>query len=75
MDPRRQSFWDLHDFSAGHGLEVGPLHRPIIGKDEGDVSYVALEMHQGAIISGQMRPLMVGAEEEKPLLKLASKSA
>ena len=40
MDARRQSFWALHDFSVGHGLEVGPLHRPIIDKDEGDVSYV-----------------------------------
>jgi hypothetical protein len=34
------------------------------------VSYKALEMHQGAIISGQLRPL-VGADE-KPLLKLAA---
>jgi cytoskeletal protein CcmA (bactofilin family) len=44
-------------------------------KIEGDVSYIALEMHQGAMISGQLRPLAMGAEGEKPLLKLASKSA
>lgn len=37
---------------------------------EGDVSYRALEMHQGALISGQLRP-MLGADE-KPLLKLAA---
>lgn len=37
---------------------------------EGDVSYHALEMHQGAVISGQLKPLAVG--EEKPLLKLAA---
>lgn len=37
---------------------------------EGDVCYKALEMHQGAIISGQLRPLLVG--DEKPLLKLAA---
>jgi len=37
---------------------------------EGDVCYRALEMHQGAIISGQLRPLLVG--DEKPLLKLAA---
>jgi len=50
---------------------------------EGDVSYVALEIHQGATISGQLRPLAAGvaatssatAEEEKPTLKLATKSA
>ncbi|HSV78899.1 MAG TPA: polymer-forming cytoskeletal protein [Ramlibacter sp.] len=52
---------------------------------EGDVSYVALEMHQGATISGQLRPLAAGvttsstatatAEDEKPTLKLATKSA
>jgi hypothetical protein len=40
VDPRRQLYWDLHDFSDGHGLEVGPLHRPMIQRDEGDVSYV-----------------------------------
>jgi hypothetical protein len=29
-------------------------------------------MHQGAVISGQLRPLMQA--EEKPLLKLAAKN-
>lgn len=38
---------------------------------EGDVSYKALEMHQGAVISGQLKPLVDG--DEKPLLKLAAK--
>jgi len=40
---------------------------------EGDVSYKALEMHQGATIEGQLRPLM--GETEKPTLKLASNGA
>jgi cytoskeletal protein CcmA (bactofilin family) len=38
---------------------------------EGDVSYKALEMHQGATISGQLKP-MLGAVEDKPALKLAA---
>jgi cytoskeletal protein CcmA (bactofilin family) len=64
-----------------NGTVRGPVHaRELLelqpkAKIEGDVSYVALEMHQGAVISGQLRPLMVGAEEEKPLLKLATKNA
>jgi cytoskeletal protein CcmA (bactofilin family) len=33
---------------------------------EGDVFYKALEMHQGAVIAGQLKPLEEG---EKPLLK------
>ncbi len=37
---------------------------------DGDVHYTALEMHQGAIISGQLRPL--AQAEEKPTLKLAA---
>ena len=42
---------------------------------EGDVSYRALEMHQGATISGQLKP-MVGAEaENKPTLKLAANNS
>jgi cytoskeletal protein CcmA (bactofilin family) len=43
---------------------------------EGDVQYVALEMHQGATICGQLRPMVSAAsDEEKPLLKLATKNA
>ncbi len=38
----------------------------------GDVHYTALEMHQGAIISGQMRPLSVPEAEAKPTLMLAA---
>ena len=38
---------------------------------EGDVSYKSLEMHQGATITGQLKP-MGGEMEDKPTLKLAS---
>ena len=41
---------------------------------EGDVSYKALEMHQGATISGQLLPLAEGAGD-KPTLKLAANNA
>jgi cytoskeletal protein CcmA (bactofilin family) len=66
-----------------NGTVRGPVHaRELLelqpkAKIEGDVTYVALEMHQGAVISGQLRPLMAEAAsgEEKPLLKLAAKSA
>lgn len=50
---------------AGELLELQPKARI-----NGDVHYKALEIHQGAVISGQMRPL--DAIEEKPLLKLAA---
>ena len=67
-----------------NGTVRGPVHaRELLelqpkARIEGDVSYIALEMHQGATISGQLRPLMAGSgtgEDEKPLLKLAAKSA
>jgi cytoskeletal protein CcmA (bactofilin family) len=50
---------------AGMMLELQPKARI-----EGDVHYRALEMHQGAIIAGQLRPQTVG--EGKPVLKLAA---
>lgn len=50
---------------ARHLLELQPKSRI-----EGDVQYAALEMHQGALIAGQLRPLL--EEEEKPALKLAA---
>lgn len=72
--------------SADHVIINGTVRGPVHAREllelqpkariEGDVSYVALEMHQGATISGQLRPLTsAGADEEKPLLKLAAKSA
>ena len=72
---------------ADHVIINGTVRGPVYAREllelqpkariEGDVSYVSLEMHQGATISGQMKPLVAGAagEEEKPLLKLAAKSA
>ena len=50
---------------ARHLLELQPKSRI-----EGDVQYAALEMHQGALIAGQLRPLLEDAE--KPALKLAA---
>ena len=72
--------------SADHVIINGTVRGPVNAREllelqpkariEGDVSYVALEMHQGATISGQLRPLTsTAADEEKPLLKLAAKSA
>lgn len=45
-------------------LELQPLARIV-----GDVRYEVLEMHQGATIDGELRPLKA---EEKPSLKLAA---
>jgi cytoskeletal protein CcmA (bactofilin family) len=45
-------------------LELQPKARIV-----GDVRYAALEMHQGATIEGELRPLNV---EEKPALTLAA---
>jgi cytoskeletal protein CcmA (bactofilin family) len=46
-------------------LELQPKARVV-----GDVHYISLEMHQGATITGQLRPSL--AEELKPALKLAA---
>lgn len=63
-----------------NGRVVGPVHASELlelqpkAKIAGDVSYKALEMHQGAVISGQLQPINHDAEE-KPLLKLAANNA
>lgn len=68
---------EIHaDHVIVNGTVRGPVHaRELLelqpkARIEGDVSYRALEMHQGAVIAGQLKPLQVG--EEKPLLKLAA---
>jgi cytoskeletal protein CcmA (bactofilin family) len=45
---------------------------------KGDVQYAALEMHQGAALLGQLRPMAAMTdedEEEKPAIRLAASSA
>jgi len=60
-----------------NGEVVGPVHAAELlelqpkAKITGNVHYKALEMHQGAVIAGQMCPAAV-LVEEKPPLKLAS---
>jgi cytoskeletal protein CcmA (bactofilin family) len=80
---------------ADHVIINGSVKGPVNALDllelqpkariEGDVSYKALEMHQGATIAGQLKPMaattgltgttstpVAVAEEDKPTLKLAA---
>lgn len=72
------------EVQADHVIVNGTVRGPIIAREllelqpnaviHGDVSYRAIEMHKGAIMDGPVKPLMM-EDEEKPLLKLAAKSA
>jgi cytoskeletal protein CcmA (bactofilin family) len=64
-----------------NGAVNGPVHARVMlelqpkARITGDVHYTALEMHQGALIAGQLIPIVGGVEkgeEEKPTLKLAA---
>ncbi len=65
---------------ADHVIINGHVKGPVLAFDllelqpkariEGDVSYKALEMHQGATISGQLKPM--ASMDDKPTLKLAA---
>ena len=67
---------------ADHVILNGHVKGPVFAFDllelqpkariEGDVSYRALEMHQGATISGQLKPMTGVEAEDKPTLKLAA---
>ena len=58
------------------GLVKGPVHAKLMlelqpkARVEGDVFYRTLEMHQGAVIAGQMCPAALA--DLKPTLKLAA---
>ncbi len=62
-----------------NGFVKGPVHAHELlelqpkARIEGDVHYKALEMHQGAVISGQLCPML--GIEEKAILKLAANNA
>jgi cytoskeletal protein CcmA (bactofilin family) len=65
---------------AGHVIINGEVHGPVTSdvllelqpraRIVGDVRYELLEMHQGALIDGELKPLK--AAVEKPALKLAA---
>jgi cytoskeletal protein CcmA (bactofilin family) len=63
-----------------NGRVTGPVHATELlelqpkANIAGDVSYKALEMHQGAVIFGQLRPINQTLEE-KPVLKLAANNS
>ena len=63
-----------------NGRVVGPVHAAELLEMQpkahitGDVFYNALEMHQGAVIAGQLKPTSHDLEE-KPMLKLAANNA
>jgi len=65
---------------AHHVIVNGRIQGAVFAKDllelqpkaqiEGPVEYRALEMHQGALITGQLQPLM--KDVDKPTLTLAA---
>jgi cytoskeletal protein CcmA (bactofilin family) len=61
-----------------NGHVQGPVHASELlelqpkARIQGDVHYKALEMHQGATITGQLRPMLGTGLEDKPTLKLAA---
>jgi len=40
MHRRQRLLWELHDFSVGRGLEVGPLHNRLLYPEQADVHYL-----------------------------------
>jgi cytoskeletal protein CcmA (bactofilin family) len=67
-----------------NGKVTGPIYAGVLLELQpkahlnGDVTYKALEMHQGAIINGQLKPLQAATAvviEEKTPLKLAANNA
>lgn len=65
---------------ADHVIISGSVKGPVLSnmllelqpkaRVEGDVSYRALEMHEGAAVAGQLKPAL--KSDAKPLLKLAA---
>ena len=85
---------EIHaDHVIVNGAVHGPVHARVMlelqpkARIHGDVHYTVLEMHRGALVSGQLRPIVepseavaksdksevsVDGDEEKPTLKLAA---
>ncbi len=40
LNRRQHRLWELHDFSIGRGLEIGPLHNTSVRREHADVKYL-----------------------------------
>jgi SAM-dependent methyltransferase len=49
LERRRALYWELGDFGDGHGLEIGPLHRALVPRDQADVSYLDVRDRAGLV--------------------------
>lgn len=49
LNQRQQVFWSLFDFNDGRGLEVGPLNRPIVERDQASVMYLDVMDREGLV--------------------------
>jgi cytoskeletal protein CcmA (bactofilin family) len=68
--------------SAGHVIISGQVRGPVHSTELlelqpqarvfGDVRYQVLEMHPGAIVEGELKPLRAPSQLDKPPLKLAA---
>lgn len=69
---------------ADHVIINGHVKGPVLAREllelqpkahiEGDVSYRSIEMHQGARIAGQLKPVATDGSAAMPTLKLAANS-
>lgn len=69
---------------ADHVIINGHVKGPVLAREllelqpkahiEGDVSYRSIEMHQGARIAGQLKPVAADGSAPMPTLKLAANS-
>jgi cytoskeletal protein CcmA (bactofilin family) len=67
---------------AGHVIINGEVHGPVHctellelqpkARVLGDIRYELLEMHAGAVVGGELRPLRAEKASDKPALKLAA---
>ncbi len=68
--------------SAGHVIISGQVRGPVHSTELlelqpqarvfGDVRYQVLEMHPGAVVEGELKPLRAVPQPDKPALKLAA---
>ena len=75
LNRRQHRLWDLHDFSIGRGLEIGPLHNTSVRREHADVKYLDVFDRDLLLKNYEGHPQVLPGEDPRDRLRALRRRA